>query len=185
MVVMIIEHCEPAVSEWLYLEYKNTSEIWDNLIFTGVKSQKDKEILSKIGRVEKSSFYELFKPSELIILDPLADRELCTEDFASAKALVVGGILGYFKPKGRTKKLITTKSKGSRARNLGKIQLSIDSAVLVSKMIYLGMKLEEIEITSEVEIKSNENESIVLPYGYVVFNEKVLITPGLIEYLTQ
>jgi ribosome biogenesis SPOUT family RNA methylase Rps3 len=184
-ITLVIEHCEPQVSEWLMLEYRHASKIWENVVFSNVKSKEARRKLAPIGRVEKVPFYELFKAEEMIILDPKGSEKLETRDFESAKAVVIGGILGYSQPLGRTQKLISSKVKGAKVRNLGEKQLTIDTATLVARMIYGGMKLEDIDITSEVEIVQSENERTVLPYGYVILDKKVLLTPGLIEYLSQ
>lgn len=186
---LLIENCEDELSEWLFLEYKHASEIWGGAIFTNVKNEDMKERLKDIGEVYSNSFYEICGDKKVIILDPKGKKELKNEDFLDASFIVVGGILGYEKPKGRTYKYITSKAKkflkNYVVRNLGKIQLSIDTASLVAKLISLGMELKDIEITREVEIVLNDVESVLLPYGYVVLDGKIIITPGLIEYLRK
>jgi ribosome biogenesis SPOUT family RNA methylase Rps3 len=74
---------------------------------------------------------------------------------------------------------------GCRARNLGRIQLSIDSAVVVCRLIALGMKLEKIKLSAELEIQHDDGHSTILPYGYPVLDGKVVFTPGLKEYLRK
>lgn len=181
---LIIENCEEKLWHWLYLEYKHASEIWEgNVIFTNVKDFQMYNKLKDLGEVYRESFIEIFDDSKIIILDPLAEKQLETEDFIDMDYVLIGGILGDRRITGKTRELITKKAKNAKVRNLGKIQLTIDSAALVAKLIYLGMKLEDIEITSEVEIRLNDVESIHLPYGYVILNGKPIITPGLIDYL--
>lgn len=186
---LIIENCEDKLSEWLFLEYKHASEIWNGAIFTNVKDENMKYRLESIGKVYSNSFYEICGDGKVIILDPKGKKELRSEDFLDADFVVVGGILGYEKPRGRTYKYITSKAKkflkNYVVRNLGEIQLSIDTACLVAKLVSLGMELKDIEITREVEIFLNDVESVVLPYGYVVVNGKIIITPGLIDYLKK
>jgi ribosome biogenesis SPOUT family RNA methylase Rps3 len=179
---LVIENCEEQLSEWLWLEYRHCAEIWESITFTNVRGGM-KEKLATIGKVAEKSFEKLFEAEKLIILDPLAEEELKTPDFADSKAVVIGGILGCEIPKGRTSELITAKAKGAKIRNLGEKQLTIDTAALVAKLIYLGAKLEDIEIAQRLEVVHNENERTVLPYGYVVIEDKVIITPGLIDYL--
>lgn len=192
---LIVENCE-SFSEWLMLEYQHAASIWGNAIFTNVHDAKMRRALGKIAIAKlvrkprdlayaitrSEHFYEVVKPEKLLVLDPNAKEALSKKDFSSISHVLVGGILGYEVPKGRTK-TITSKAKGAKIRNLGKTQLTIDSAALVAKLVYLGANLKDIEITKSVEIKHSKNESTVLPYGYVVINKKVIITPGLVEYL--
>ena len=206
---MYIENCEPY-SEWLMLEYKHSLESWPGITFTNVSDAKLHQTLSAFlkiidffndsagndsksgagksakGAVAKSSLSELkeFQPKKTIILDPAAPKTLSTADFEKAAALVVGGILGSEGFTGKTGRLLTEKL-GCQARNLGKIQLSIDSAVVVCRLIALGMKLEKIKLSTELEIQHDDGHSTILPYGYPVLDGKVIFTPGLKEYLRK
>ena len=175
-VTLIIENLEEEISEWLLLEYKHVCNIWKNVFFT--RAEKLEDFFP--GKTTEKTFSDIFH--RVIVLDPQAKKELRPSDFKDIEAVVIGGILGHEKPKGRTRKLLVSKVGEKNSRNLGKKQLSIDSAALVAKLIYLGYKLEEIEITNEVVIDCGE-EKIILPYGYVVIENKIIITPGLIEYL--
>ncbi|HVL87251.1 MAG TPA: hypothetical protein VM681_04470, partial [Candidatus Thermoplasmatota archaeon] len=69
------------------------------------------------------------------------------------------------------------------ARNLGPIQLPIDVAVLVCALVREGGRLEDVELTTEVEIRHDDSHVTVLPYGYPVVDGRVLLTPGLAEHL--
>lgn len=177
---LIIENCEEQ-SEWLLLEYEHCIQLWENIAFTNIKRGFE-ELKEKANCYEKH-FYEIFGNSKkIIILDPLAEEELKTNDFKNCNFIVVGGILGNKEFTGKTKKLISEKI-NCKKRNLGKIQLSIDTSVFIAKLIYLGKKLKEIELTREVEIFLSKEHSITLPYGYPIINGKLILTPKLIEYL--
>ena len=206
---MYIENCEPY-SEWLMLEYKHSLESWPGIVFTNVPDAKLHQTLSAFlkiidffkdsagnesksgagksakGAVHKSSLSGLkeFQPKKTIVLDPAAPKALATADMDKAGALVVGGILGSEGFTGKTGRLLTEKL-GCQGRNLGKIQLSIDSAVVVCRLIALGMKLEKIKLSTELEIQHDDGHSTVLPYGYPVLNGKLIFTPGLKEYLKK
>ena len=65
------------------------------------------------------------------------------------------------------------------------MQLTIDGAVFVAKQIALGKKLNDIEIAYELEIIHDPIHSTILPFGYPIVNDKPIITPGLIEYLSE
>ena len=93
-----------------------------------------------------------------------------------------GGILGDYPPKARTKEL---QIPNAERRNLGKEQMSTDTAVLVVKLIVDGTPLEKIEFKDEIEIEIKEGESILLPYRYVVKNKKPVLPAGLIEMLKK
>ncbi len=179
---LVIENLEAKLSEWLYLEYAAASRYWGGAIFTRVPPAM-RPRLCGLGEVHACSFRELFGEEEVVILDPRAEEPLTRDDLLNAEAVVVGGILGYDRPRGRTAKHIT-RSLRHRARHLGRVQLSIDTAALVSRLIYLGERLENIEVSCEVEVRLSEKERVLLPYGYVVYSGRVLLTPGLVEYLT-
>jgi len=183
--MLVIEHCEPLLSEWLKLEYQHAVKLWESeTLFTRINDKKTTNFLKKISKIEKKKAKEIFYDKECIILDPKAKKPLTTLDFSKIDAIIVGGILGYEKPKGRTKKLITDNS-GFETRHLGKTQLTIDGAVFVTKAISLGLKLSDIEISREIEIIHDNVHSTILPFGYPIINNKPVITPGLVEYITK
>jgi ribosome biogenesis SPOUT family RNA methylase Rps3 len=181
---LVIEHCEPILSEWLLLEYKHAVKLWDgNLLFTRITDKKTGLVLRKLGTIEKKPAKNVFCKKKCIVLDPQAKKALTPYDCSKYDALIVGGLLGYEKPQGRTKDLISDTSE-FETRHLGPLQLSIDGAVFVIKAISLGMNLREIEIAKEIEIIHDSVHSTILPFGYPLINDKPVITPGLIEYLT-
>jgi len=181
--LLIIEHCEPTLSEWLLLEYKHAAKLWNKkLMFTRVTDSKTSKILQKLGAVKKENAKDLYSTKNCIILDPQAKKPLTPKDCSTADALIVGGLLGYEKPQGRTTTLISA-SAGFPTRHLGPLQLSIDGAVFVIKAICLGLNLQDIEIAKEIEIIHDSVHSTILPFGYPIVDDKPVITPGLIDYL--
>jgi len=183
--LLIIEHCEPTLSEWLLLEYKHTAKLWkNNLLFTRVTDAKTKKILQKLGAVKKEKAKDLYKGKQCIVLDPQAKKQLTPHDCAITEVLIIGGLLGYEKPQGRTKTLISAAS-GFQTRHLGPLQLSIDGASFVIKAISLGLPLKDIEIAKEVEIIHDSVHSTILPFGYPIVENKPIITPGLVAYLSK
>lgn len=183
--MVVIEHCEKGVSEWLKLEYSHVSKVWKkNIMFTSVTDDTDAQALRPLGRVKPKGAGEALKGAKAIILDPESDEPLSPEDFKDLDALVIGGILGYEQRRGRTKSLITDKYK-LPTRTLGKIQLSIDGAAFVARAVMLGLPLSDIEIANEIEIEHGGGHSTVLPFGYPVIGNNVIITPGLTEYLQR
>jgi|SRR3989338_94149 len=176
----IIEHLEPRVYKWCFLEYKHISKIVgkNNVIFTNVKNAKDQEKLKPFGKVEKRSVDKL-NLENCCVLDPEAKKTLNPKDAKKFNYFIFGGILGDHPPKERTKVLLTSRMKNSQARNLGDKQFPTDNAVLVVKKIFDGKKLEEIRFTNNIELEIKEGESVVMPYRYVfengpaIFNELV------------
>lgn len=183
--ILVIEHCEPTLSEWLLLEYRHAAKLWTGeLVFTRVIQKKTAQILKRLGSVEKEKASDLFSQKKCIILDPQAKKPLTSADCKKNDRIIVGGLLGYEKPQGRTKKMISDTSDFT-VRHLGKFQLSIDGAVFVAKAICLGLELTDIEITNEIEIIHDPVHSTILPFGYPIIENKPVITPGLVEYLTK
>jgi ribosome biogenesis SPOUT family RNA methylase Rps3 len=183
--ILIIEHCEPTLSDWLLLEYKHAAKLWNGkLIFTRVTDTKTAHVLQPLGITEKEKATKICSGKKCIILDPQAKKQLTPQDCAASDAIIVGGLLGYEKPQGRTKKLISDNS-GFPIRHLGKLQLSIDGAAFVAKAITLGLHLKDIEIAREIEIVHDDVHSTILPFGYPIINDKPVITPGLVDYLTK
>lgn len=183
--ILIIEHCEPMLSEWLLLEYKHVAKLWNGkLIFTRVTEKNTEQILKKLGIVEKEKASKICSDKKCIVLDPQAKNPLRPEDCATSDAIIIGGLLGYEKPQGRTKKIISDTS-DFPIRHLGKLQLSIDGAVFVAKAIYFGLHLQDVEIAQEVEIIHDAVHSTILPFGYPIIEDKLVITPGLIQYLAK
>lgn len=183
--ILVIEHCEPKLSEWLMLEYQHAAKLWEGkILFTNVGNEKTANALRAIGSIERKKANEFFHGKNCIILDPQSKKTLVTKDFENLNGIIIGGILGYEKPQGRTKEMLSDKS-DFETRHIGKIQLTIDGAAFVAKAISLGMKLDDIEITYEIEIIHDSVHSTILPFGYPIIDNKPVITPGLIQYLNK
>jgi ribosome biogenesis SPOUT family RNA methylase Rps3 len=183
--VLAIEHCEPKLSKWLLLEYTHAAKLWGtHLVFTRVKDKKTAHTLQKFGRTEHHKAKDVFSNKRCLILDPQAKKPLSPTDCTTHDVIIIGGLLGYEKPHGRTKTMITNETSFD-TRHLGKLQLSIDGAVFVTKAICLGMNLNDIEIASEIEIIHDTVHSTILPFGYPIIENIPVITPGLVKYLTR
>jgi ribosome biogenesis SPOUT family RNA methylase Rps3 len=181
----VIEHLEPSLGKWLLIEYKHASEIVgaNRIIFTNIKKRAHAAKLSRFGTVKSESFDVIFPLHELVILDPRADEPLKSQDLTDKKAFVIGGILGDHPPRGRTYQLITSRSPGAVARNLGKLQFPIDGAVYVAKLVSEGLPLEKVPIKRGLTIRVSREHSIYLPYAYPLRDGKPVISKELIEHL--
>ena len=183
--LLVVEHCEKGLSDWLTLEYRHAANIWPrHTLFTNVTAPRTAAKLHAYGDVTTEKANDHLTGHRCLILDPKATVPLTPRDFTGLYAVIIGGILGYKTPRGRTKKLISDHS-SFETRHIGPIQLTIDGAAFVAKAIALGMKLEDIEIVYEVEITHDPVHSTVLPFGYPVVDGKPIITPGLIEDPTR
>lgn len=178
----IIEHLEPEVFKWCLLEYNHISQIVgkNNLIFTKIK-KKDLKKLSKLGKVESKSVKEL-NLKRACILDPFAKNTLSPRDIELFDYLIFGGILGNEPMDGRTKKELSMP--GTPRRNLGTKQMSTDTAVLVSyNIINKKIPFNKLKFKDKIEINIGKNLSTILPYRYLLKNNKVVLPKGLIKYL--
>jgi len=183
---VIIEHLEPVLSRWLFLEYKHAARLAKPvpLIITNVKNPREREYLTRYVYAREESVAELgIPPESLIVLDPQAPAPLTPEDFKEERYVVVGGIMGDYPPRGRTKKLLTGRLRGAQARNIGRGQFPIDCAVYMAVSVARGLKLEDIPVLENLEIKTSSYHSIILPYSYPLYMGGPLISREVIEYL--
>ncbi len=184
--LFVIEHLEPKLSEWLYLEYSHAAQAVgrEKLLITNVKNEHEFRKLSKTAHVERERVGALFEQNELLILDSRAKHTLTPDDFKNKKAVVIGGILGADPPLGRTRLLTRALPKVSR-RNIGRSQFSIDGAVYVAAQVEAGKALSEIPTQSGIEIRITDGHSVILPYEYPVVDGKPFIPKKLIAYLKR
>ncbi len=138
--------------------------------------------MEKLGKVSNESVLNI-KLNNTCILDPNAKETLTPEDAKNFKYFIIGGILGDYPPRKRTKEELTDKVHNLPARNLGKKQFSTDNAVYVLKQIIDGVPLEEMKFQNKITIKINEIESIDLPYYYPLIDGKPRISDKLVKYL--
>ncbi len=195
--IIVIEHLEPILTKWMYLEYKHVSALagQDYLIITNVSDEKTRNKLSELGKVREESISVLIDEIEhdkAIVLEPKATEKLKPSDFDAEKILVIiGGIMGDHPPKGRTWELLTSRLlEKVIPRSLGSGQLSIDGAAYVALQVASGRRLEEIPLVENVEIEVPSpflgiKNTIILPFTYPVVGGKPLLAPGLVEYLRR
>jgi ribosome biogenesis SPOUT family RNA methylase Rps3 len=179
--MFVIEHLEPKVFKWCVLEYAHISK-WvgkQNLFFTNTRSAA----LKKFGKVEPKSVQKL-RFEKACVLDPEAKQELTPAIAKKYNYFIFGGILGDDPPKERTK-VELTKFLPYPAYNLGKTQMSTDTAVIVTKLICDGKKLSELKFQQGIEINISEYEEVHLPYKYLIIKGKPLLAPGIADMLRK
>ena len=185
----IIEHLEPELYQWCLIEYQHISKVVgaQNLIFTNIKNKKEQNKLRKYGIVYQKSISDL-DLKNICILSQYSKKTLTTNDKNKFQYFVFGGILGDNPAKKRTLQLINKLKKQKikfETRNLGKKQMPTDTASYVVKKILEGKKLNDFKFIDRLEIEINENESVTLPFRYVVNNNKLIINEKLVEYLRK
>ena len=182
--IIIIEHLEPKIWPWCKIEYESISRIIqkNKLWFTNIKNNSN--FIKKLGKVSKSSIRNI-ELKNACILDPNAHKRLNPKEAKRFDYFIIGGILGDYPPKKRTKEELTDKIINIPARNLGKKQLSTDNAVYVLKRIIQGTPLKRIKLQNKAVIKVNNIESIELPYYYPIINGKPRISKKLVNYLKR
>lgn len=185
MTRFIIEHLDPRLWKWSFIEYSHISGFVGkkNLIFTNIKKSKDVEKLKKLGKPYSKSVREL-KFSKMCILDPAAKQTLRPAD-KKFDCIVLGGVLGDFPMKRRTKKELSDplKTRDVPSRNLGKNQMSTNTAAYVAWKIINGTPIEKIKFQRKLVVKISDCEEIELPFKFVVEDSKVVLPKGYIELI--
>lgn len=180
----VIEHMDKRMYKWCVLEYKHISDTVGakNLVFTNVKNGSSK--IRGFGKIREESVKSLNLKNALV-LDPFAKKTLTTKDCEKYDYLIFGGVLGDHPMKKRTKKEITDKLPYP-ARNLGRKQMSTNTAVLVSKMIADKKKFEDIRFKDTIKIRVGKYQECILPYRYVIDEKNEIIMPdGFMDFLKK
>lgn len=181
--IFIIEHLDPKVWRWSLLEYRHISSILGkkNLWITNVKTDADK--LKGIAKVFSKSVTELGL-KKACILESAGKQTLRPHDAKKFNCFVFGGILGNH-PEVAKSHVIMRRMPTAATRNLGKRQMSTDTAVLVTRMIIEGTPLSKIPFKYGIEIEINDTSCIELPYTYVLRRGTPVLPPGLREMLCK
>lgn len=178
---IVVEHLEPVLSPWVFLEYKHAASVIGNLLVTNVKNERERACLEPFAVAVRESVKEITELGEILVLDPQARVPLSPEDFKRCRYVVVGGIMGDFPPKGRTRKLLTERL-GVEARTLGPCQLSVDGAAYVAWRVAQGEPLERVRVALGLTLKQGSLE-VQLPYCYPVSEEGVVFSRELGAYV--
>ena len=181
----IIEHLEEKIYPWCLYEYEHLSHFVgrEKVLFTKIASKDDLVKIKRYGKATSESVLgiPLEKPC---LLDPKAKKTLTSGD--NFTTFIFGGILGDHPERGRTEKYLTSKLKNVKTRNLGKKQMSTDTAVIVTKLIADGKEFKDLYFKDDpvIELKKGRvREEIILPYRYLILNKKIVISEKLLNYL--
>lgn len=174
---VVIEHLEPEVFDWCKIEYEHVSK-WvgkNNLLISNCKEK------FSFCEADKRHVWDLSLKSACV-LDPDSKQQLTPEIAKKFETFVFGGILGDDPPRKRTEPELTSKL-NLPSFNLGNAQMSTDTAVIVTKLIFDGTPLEKLEFQNGLDVDVGENESVHLPYKYLLKDGKVVMSRKLIDKL--
>ncbi len=188
--IIVIEHLEEKLTSWVYFEYKHIAEVLRNkLVITNIKNKEEKKRLEPIAKVYEQSIVELYKNKKIIVLDPEARQQLRPEDNTLANIVVIGGIMGDYPPRKRTRKLLTNRIRNAIPRHIGDGQYSVDGAAMIAYLVLeKKIPLEKIEYKDGITItrkKYGITQEIHLPYRYPVINGKLFFSKDLEELLVK
>ena len=187
-----MENLEPCLSPWLRAEYEYVAKVLkDSVIFTNVKNPRMRAELSKLAPAFVEDIVEYAARRELgkiIVLDPKGEKELMPDDLRDCDAVVIGGIMGDYPPKGRTWELITKRLPNATPRNLGKEQLTIAGAAYVLKQIMAGRTLRDLEFVDGLRIYLSlgiAELEIELPYRFPCEGGKIVLPENYVEIVAR
>ncbi|MEN2999956.1 MAG: hypothetical protein ABDH61_05220 [Acidilobaceae archaeon] len=188
--MIVIENLEERVGRWAVAEYAEASRVARErgveLVVSGYVTGELEAAMGRRGvRVMRDAARVLNRP-DVILLDLWAPKTLGPEEALTARAFVVGGILGDHPPRGRTMLLYDSYSSAAR-RNLGPYQLSVDGAVKVLLQVLEGKRVSEIPLVSplRLNIEALTRAEVVLPFAYPVREGKPWISEELVELLRR
>ncbi|KAI5481910.1 hypothetical protein MNV49_000187 [Pseudohyphozyma bogoriensis] len=201
-----LEHMEPDEEDatgtvfppWVSLEYSQMLLLADpsSVYFSSLSrpsTESLKQLLAAKGadparfKAESKSIRELMEaegvPLERVcLLDPKATEVIHPDDLQKFDWFLFGGILGDDPPRDRTGEL---RKLGFPTRHLGPIQMTTDTALGVTKIVVQDqIPLDKINFVDHPTIKFDENESVEMPFRYVVGKDGEPILPkGMRELL--
>ena len=177
-----IEHFE-AFNAWTELEYLNILKhvSSDNLILTSVNPKILPTIHKDLQKVALTTSIENFDKSKILLLDPQSNTLLSPTD-SSFEYLLFGGILGDNPPQDRTGVL---RRMGFETRSLGPIQMTTDTAVLVSQLIVEGTPIDKIKFIDSPQVRLGKKEEVTLPFRFIEENKRPKIAEGILELIRE
>lgn len=169
----VIENVEEEVERWCTLEYQHICETVGpgKVVFTNIPAKQIEDLKAQIPArliLNSADTLEELDWSRVLLLDMDAKEELRVEDAEKFDAVLLGGILGNVPSDDRTSEV--RRLRPCHARHLGPLQMTTNTAVLVSKIILEGkIPLNEIPTVDEPEIPAGpgSKESVILPFRYV------------------
>ncbi|WP_456435867.1 hypothetical protein [Methanopyrus sp.] len=185
MPVAIVEHLD-RWSPWLDLEYMEAYRTARKHDWEFTVTNADPEVLAKAKypALPYSASELPLRGDRVIVLDPDAEDPLTPED--DPDVVIVGGILGDYPRRHRTRKELTPRFPDAEVRHLGPYHFSIDGALKVAlTVLECGVPLEEIQVVERPEIEVAPGHTVRLDCDYPSENGKPTLPEGLVEYLRE
>ncbi|MCX8196498.1 MAG: hypothetical protein N3F67_05440 [Acidilobaceae archaeon] len=189
--LIILENLEERAGRWLIAEYAEASTAAEEkgveLVVSGYMPGDLEGALLRRGVKVMRDASRLFNRPDVVLLDLWAERQLEPSEALSARAFVVGGILGDHPPRGRTRLLYDKYCYAAR-RNLGPLQLSIDGAVKALLQVLGGKRVEEVELVHPLRFSFSTplgEVEVELPFAYPVKEGRPWISRELMELLQK
>ncbi|KAG9294806.1 hypothetical protein G9A89_008498 [Geosiphon pyriformis] len=187
---------ENSLHDWCLLEYKHvalqipTSNFYiTNLSSTACITLLQNSELKGCNFITGNIQSMGIEKEKICLLDPAAKEDLKPGDGEEFEYFLFGGILGDDPPKDRTSEL---RKLGFRTRHLGSLQMTTDTALLVTKRVVEDkVPLHEIPYIDYPEIKLDTTESVVstikfwriignlfqiMPFRYIAFHHDTIST---------
>ncbi len=189
--VIVIDNMEVKASRWIveeYVEsYQTAKSSGVNLYISGLLIPELEAMLVRRGVEIIWDSRSLCNRPDSILLDLWAERTLDPLETLGARCFIIGGIMGDYPPRGRTR-LLYDKYPYAARRNIGSLQFSVDGTVKMLIKILKGMKVSEIEVAYPVtlEIKGPMGSIVVeLPYAYPVEEGRPMVPKGIVRLLER
>jgi ribosome biogenesis SPOUT family RNA methylase Rps3 len=217
MTFYLIEHLEPesALSSWCRIEYQHVANLIlspNRLIFTNIQSEiiqnellqmspdgKNVVVISEPLKEAMATHPLLkeFKFSDYCLLDMKAEKALSPSDAPRFPCVVFGGILGNVIPLGDGNYSSDDKTalvrdlgfdKNDNRRHLGEMQMTTDTAVLVTRMIIqYQMEFPDIQFIDNPEIEGEDGGITEMEgFRYVCDDQgRPVLAPGMQKLLND
>lgn len=184
----VIEHMEDQIKGWPELEYTNILLKTNNLHLI-LQQNFDKASIPDALAGAKITFESIAtwpqaEKDRVLLLDPASTQLLSPADGLSYKYLLFGGILGDDPPKDRTKQL---RDLGFVTRQLGNLQMTTDTAVMVAQQIVEHrINIEDLEWVDFPDIQLSRRESVQMPFRYLkTEGGGPLLPKGMVAHLKK
>ncbi|KAJ3106391.1 hypothetical protein HDU97_006376 [Phlyctochytrium planicorne] len=177
-----------GLTDWVKCEYAHMIKTVGkgNLILSGMTKDTLAAIPDTLEGAETTAktVLEITEMEKVLLLDPAATTPLTPEDGkGSYEYFLFGGILGDDPPRDRTKEL---RKLGFATRHLGPVQMTTDTAVLVSHRILSGTPMEDLKFIDRPTVQLYKNESVEMPFRYLLNDAgKPIMPPGFLDVLKK
>ncbi|KAI9019857.1 hypothetical protein DFJ74DRAFT_674717 [Hyaloraphidium curvatum] len=178
-ITYVIQNME-ALSPWVLAEYQHIPLHVEpsRVVFTAFPASQPHPPALDVCRLTERSVEEHIPREEwgsVCLLDEEAPAELSPEDAGWVRYVLVGGILGdedvddayQAVDRDRTREL---RKLGFPTRHLGPLQMTLDHACIVSKLILEdGIRLADMEWVDRPWFRLGNKEEIQIPFRYLAY----------------